>query len=180
MNQIFWVKRLTDLEAEAHVIFGRLESAKSRTKTLDQSYQALSGLSLHHDDVFRQALRCVENELFRAAHVMAWAGFVDCLHTLVSSDSFAKLNTARQSWAISSIDQLAENYTEHALIEALQVANVVGKPEKKALHGMLSKRNECAHAGTYFPGFNETLGYISEIFSRLYRLLTKYPNLRLT
>jgi hypothetical protein len=177
MNIGEWANRLNQFEVEAHSILGRLESAKSRTITLDHSYNDLAGLSLKQDDIFRQALRCVENELYRAAHVMAWAGLVDCLLALIASDSFTRLSAARPAWGITSTEELAEAYTEFAIIDALQVMGALGKAEKKALHGMLSKRNECAHPGTYFPGFNETLGYISEVFSRLRNILNKYPGL---
>jgi hypothetical protein len=37
----------------------------------------------------------------------------------------------------------------------------------KALHGLLSRRNECAHASDYFPDLNETLGYVVELFQRI-------------
>lgn len=175
-----WAKRVAHFQADAHAIFSKLESSKSRNVTLDQSYKALAGLTLRQDEIFRQSLRCVESDLFRAAHVMAWAGFVDCLQYLTASDQFAQLNTARPKWAINSSDSLAEKFTEHALIEALNVMGVINKAESKAFFGMLSKRNECAHPGDYFPSFNETLGYISEIFSRLNKILRRNPELKLT
>jgi hypothetical protein len=179
MSVADWVERLARFQEEAHAIFGGIESAKSRAVTLDKSYGELAGLSVKQDDVFRQALRCVENGLFRAAHVMAWAALIDCFHSLVESDGFAQLNSTRPSWNIKSVEQLAEQFTEHALIEAMEIMGVFGRADRKAFHGMLSKRNECAHAGSYLPGFNETLGYISEVFSRLNRLLIKYPGLQL-
>ena len=172
-----WVGRLRAFESEAHSLLGSIESASSRAVTLDVSYQKLDSLTLQQDEIFRQALRCVENQLFRAAHVMAWAALVDCLHGLVASDDFDSLNLARPNWQITSIEDLAERFTEHALIEAIFVMHLISKPESKALFGMLSKRNECAHPGDYFPDFNETLGFISEIFSRLRKLQDKYPNL---
>jgi hypothetical protein len=172
-----WSLRLHSFKAESHQIFSVIESAKSRKVTLDQSYALLSGLSLQQDDFFRQALRCVESELFRAAHVMAWAGLIDCLQSLVSSDGFTKLNVARPNWAVVSIEQLAEKFTEYALVEACAKIGLIGKAETKALLGMLSKRNECAHPGSYFPSYNETLGYIAEAFSRISSLLKRYPNL---
>lgn len=174
-----WIDRLSNFEVEAHQLFGAIESSKSRTVTLDQSYETLNGLSIRQDEIFRQSLRCVENDLFRAAHVMAWAGIADCLQTLVSSDNFAALNLARPKWNISSVDQLAEAYTEHALIEAIGSTKVITKAETKALMGMLSKRNECAHPGDHFPTLNESLGYISEIFSRLEKILKRYPNFQI-
>lgn len=174
-----WANRLSRFENEAHDIFGVIESSVSRKVTLDQSYVKLDGLSLQQDEIFRQALRCVENQLYRAAHVMAWAGLVDCLQMLAASDGFSALNRARLKWQLSSIEQLAENYTEHAVIEALQAAKIITKREMKALHGMLSKRNECAHPGAYFPSYNETLGYISEIFSRIEKLEIRYTSFQI-
>ncbi|WP_150125550.1 hypothetical protein [Sphingomonas sp. LM7] len=147
--------------------------------TLDESYVTLTGLTLRQDEIFRQGLRCVENGLFRAAHVMAWAGMVDCLQTLIASDGFTKLKAVRSKWTLNSVEQMSEFYTEYALIEAMGAMNIFTKAEAKALFGMLSKRNECAHPGDYFPSFNETLGYISEIFSRLRAITTRYPSFQL-
>ena len=156
-----------------------IESSPTRGVTLDDSYRALTGLNLKQDDLFRQALRCVEVEVFRAAHVMAWAGLIDCLQGLIASDAFASLNAARPNWTISSIEQLSEVHTEHALIEAVHAMNLIGKAEKKALQGMLSKRNECAHPAEYYPTFNETLGYITEIFARLRAIEKRYAGFSL-
>ena len=174
-----WLNRLRAFQTDAHRILGRVESAASRSITLNVSYHQLDSLTLKQDEIFRQSLRCVENQLFRAAHVMAWAGLIDCLHDLVSSDGFVTLNIARPNWKITSVEEMAERFTEHALIETLLAMKVLSKAESKALYGMLSKRNECAHPGDYFPSLNETLGYIAEIFSRLRKLQDKYPNLRL-
>lgn len=171
-----WIDRLSHFEGEAHQLFGGIESSRSRTVTLDQSYKTLNGLSIRQDEIFRQSLRCVENDLFRAAHVMAWAGMADCLQTLVASDNFTALNLARPKWGVTSLDQLSESHTEHALIEAMSAMKMISKAESKALFGMLSKRNECAHPGDHFPTLNESLGYISEIFSRLEKMLRRYPN----
>jgi hypothetical protein len=43
----------------------------------------------------------------------------------------------------------------------------------KALHGLLNRRNECAHPSDYFPNFNETLGYLAELFQRVAFLQNK-------
>lgn len=174
-----WAARLHNFRREAHDIFSVVESAPSRKLTLDESYATLQSLSLKQDDLFRQSLRCVEHDLFRAAHVMAWAAFVDCLHGLAASDSFFLLGQVRPVWKVSTIDDLAEKQTEHAFIQALYEMKVVNKAGMKALHGMLSKRNECAHPTGYFPGLNETLGYISELFQRLIGIERKYPLLQI-
>jgi hypothetical protein len=47
------------------------------------------------------------------------------------------------------------------------------KTQKKALHGLLNKRNECAHPSDFYPELNETLGYISELFQRIMQMQPK-------
>ena len=74
------ITRLDRVRTDANQILSSVESAKGRRFTLDTSYDALGKLSVKQDDLLRQALRCVEHELYRAAHVMAWAGFIDFLH----------------------------------------------------------------------------------------------------
>tara|TARA_R110002094_G_scaffold8647_4_gene18216 strand:+ start:867 stop:1337 length:471 start_codon:yes stop_codon:yes gene_type:complete len=153
-----------------------MENSKERRFTLGDSYTKLSKLSLKEDELFRQALRCVELEVFRAAHIMAWCGYMNCIYRLLESDGFTQLAIARPNWSISSIEDLRENYTEHAVVDVLKIMSVVGKAEQKAMFGMLSKRNECAHPTDYFPDFNQSLGYLSEIFMRLEKLEKRFPN----
>ena len=74
-----WLERTVAFEEAAHKILGEHESAPSRIVILDKTYSDLQALSIQQDDLFRQALRCIESELFRAAHVMAWAAFMDFL-----------------------------------------------------------------------------------------------------
>jgi hypothetical protein len=40
----------------------------------------------------------------------------------------------------------------------------------KAMHGLLNKRNECAHADEYDPSVNDTLGYVDELMKRIRNL----------
>ena len=42
----------------------------------------------------------------------------------------------------------------------------------RALHGLLDRRNECAHPSDYFPDLNMTLGYLGNLFDRVKRLST--------
>ena len=165
--------RAQAFQQDAHSILGIHETSQSRVVLLEQTYEKLKGLRLTQDELFRQALRCVENGLFRAAHVMAWCGFIDFLHETLASDGFVKLYAARSKWKFKSVEELREQYTEHAIIEASKDSGLCSKSETKALLGLLSKRNECAHPSSYFPGLNEALGYISELFNRIETLQTK-------
>lgn len=161
------LRGLKSFEKEAHKILGRQEASPSRVINLTQTYIKLSGLSLNQDELFKQALRCAENGLYRAAHVMAWAGFMDFLDEKVASDGFVKLRAARPNWTFASVDELREQFTEHARVEAIKAIRLCNKTEMKAYHGLLNKRNESAHPSTYYPDLNEALGYISELLKRV-------------
>lgn len=154
-------------EKEAHSILAVHEAAPSRLIVLEDTYRKLKALSLKQDELIRQALRCVESDLFRAAHVMAWAGFMDFYEEKLASDGLKKLRTLRPKWRAGSIEELREEVNEYQLIDAARDLALCGKTESKALHGLLNKRNECAHPSDYFPSLNETLGYISEILQRI-------------
>ncbi len=157
-------------ERRAHEILSRAESAVSRVITLEDSYKKLTGLSIKQDELFRQALRCTEQGLFRAAHVMAWAGFMDFLEEKLTVREMKKLNSVRPKWTYASIDELREYVPEYQIIEACKDAGLCRKNETKAFQGLLNKRNECAHPSDFYPLLNETLGFISELMQRIENL----------
>jgi hypothetical protein len=165
------LRKLRAFEREAHTILSVHETVtSSRLVLLEKSYKDLGALSLRQDELLRQSLRCVENELFRAAHVMAWAGFMDFLEEKLASDGLKKLRAARPNWRATSVEELRENVVEYQLIEVARDLGLCSKVEMKALHGLLNKRNECAHPSAYFPLLNESLGYIAEIIQRVGQL----------
>jgi hypothetical protein len=159
--------------AEAHAILGKHESSPSRVVLLEESYSKLAALTLKQDDLMRQALRCMENELYRASHVMAWAGFMDFLEEKLGSDGFVKLHAARLKWVFSSVEELREGYVEYQIIDAAWDVGLCEKSEAKALQGLLNKRNACAHPSDFYPGLNESLGYFSEVLQRIEALRKK-------
>jgi len=165
--------RARAFEQEAHGILAVHEAAPSRLVLLEDTYKRLSALTLSQDDLLRQALRCVENALYRAAHVMAWAAFMDFLEEKLASDGLVKVRSLRPAWKASSVEELRENVVEHQLIDAARDLRLLGKTEARALQGLLSKRNECAHPSGYFPGLNETLGYVAEVLNRIGQLQPK-------
>jgi hypothetical protein len=160
-------------EEEAQSLLAVHEAAESRVVLLEDSYSKLAALSLQQDDLLKQALRCLENKLFRAAHVMSWAAFIDFLEQKLASDGFKKLRGARPNWRVTTVDDLRESYGDHAIILGACDAGLCSKSQMKALLGLLNKRNECAHPSNYFPGLNETLGYLSELFQRIETLRAK-------
>jgi hypothetical protein len=167
-----YLVRVRAFEREAHAILGLHEAAKSRVVLLEDSYNRLGGLTLKQDDLFRQALRCTESALFRAAHVMGWCGFMDYLEGRLAHDNFRRLKAARPNWRLKTVDDLRE-YPDYQIVEACRVVGLCTKAEMKGLLGLLNKRNECAHPSTYFPRLNDTLGYIDELLQRIETLQSK-------
>lgn len=161
-----WV---AELDAETRAILATHEASTDRILTLEGSYDALGQLSLDQDQLFRESLGALEAKLFQAAHVLAWAAFVDFLHEFLTSDHLAALRAARPKWKIAAPEDLRE-WSEFGVIEAGKAAGVYNNTTMKALHGLLNRRNECAHPSEYFPDLNETLGYIGELFKRIKQL----------
>jgi hypothetical protein len=166
------VRRADLLRADARLILSTVESGRERRFTLDASYVALGRLSLKQDDLFRQALGCVEHQLYRAAHVMAWAAFIDFLHEKLAEDGLVRLRQVRAKWKTRHGEDL-RTHSDHEIIMAGEDCGLYGKTIRKALHGLLNKRNECAHPEEYYPSLNDTLGYIDELFKRVATLRAK-------
>ena len=167
------LSRVSTFENEARRILARHEATVSRVITIEDTYRTLTGLSLHQDNLFGEALRCVEEQLFRAAHVMAWAGFMDYVEEKMMSKYLAKIKASRPKWPINSIDDLREQAPEYQLIQVCRQVGFFNKSEEKAFLGLLNRRNECAHPSNYHPNLNETLGFISELLSRIKTLQLK-------
>lgn len=167
-------KRAEAFRDEANRILGKHEASKERVITVDLTLKKLSGLSIHQDELFQDALKCVERDINRAAIVMAWAGFIDFLQEKLASDGFVKVHSARPKWSKwKTIEELRDNVNEYQQIETARSVGLLSKTAMKALHGLLSKRNECAHPSDYKPDMNESLGYISEMLNRIVQLQKK-------
>ncbi|SRR6266849_4881721 len=169
-----YLGRALSFQLEAHQILSRHEAAQSsRVIVLGQTYTKLGGLNLRQDDLMRQALRCVENGLFRAAHVMGWAAFMDFLEEKLQSDGLVKVRAARPAWKGRTIEEMREYVPERQLVEVTKDLGLSTKNEMNALVALLNRRNDCAHPSAYFPQLNETLGYLSELIQRISHLQPK-------
>lgn len=100
------LKRVNAFLSEAHEILGVHEAAPSRIVLLNNTYEKLGRFSFAQDELLRQSLRCVENELYRASHVLAWTALIDLIDNVLASDEFKKLNSVRDKWKIESVDDL--------------------------------------------------------------------------
>jgi len=171
-----YATRAREFEAEVHQIFGLHESSRSRVVQLDESYKRLEQLSIKQDELMRQGLRCVEQGLFRAAHVMAWAAFMDFYEEVLARDGLIALRAARPSWNhAATIEELREYQAEYALLELAQPLHLALKNEMRALLALLNKRNQCAHPSSFTPDLNGALGYVSEVLHYIDLLEGKSP-----
>jgi hypothetical protein len=161
--------RLGELGRDANAVLSTHEESSARVVTLERSYTELGALSLDQDELFRESLRAVEDGLYRAAHVLAWAGFIDFLHEFLIPNHLGALQVERAAWKLTAREDLRE-HAEFQVIDAGRAVGAYNKTTMKALHGLLNKRNECAHPSGYFPDLNETLGYIGELFKRIKKL----------
>jgi len=169
-----WLLRAEAFRNDANAILGTHESAqKSRIILLEETYDKLALLNLKQDNLFKQALRCAENELYRAAHVMAWAACEDFIEEKLSEDGLVKLRAARPAWQGADIREMAEYIPERQFVDVMKVLGLTTKNETAAFVSLLQKRNECAHPTGYYPDLNQTLGYMSEILLRLKSLSLK-------
>lgn len=173
------MRRFIDMSNEfasvAHAILAKQESSASRVVLLEQTYRELDTLSVNQNELFKHALRCVQHGLYKAAHVMGWAALFDFVEQILEKDSFGKINRVRPKWNVQSLSELREGYPEFQIIEAMKEARIISKNDAKALHGLLHRRNECAHPGDYSPDLNASLGYIAEILERLRLLRQRNP-----
>lgn len=165
------LSRFRSFESEAHQILASIEaSPQSRSINLTETIERVALMSAQQKDMLRQSLRCCEMGVFRASHVMAWSALIDRVQEIIASDGFLKLNTSFPRWDITDIEKLRENHTEYSQIQAAKKIGILRKAEEKALHGLLSKRNECAHPSDFYPDLNQTLGYVAEVIFRFEKL----------
>ena len=170
-----WQRRTDAFALVAHELFAQHETAgTSRIISLTETRKKLAALSLQQESLLTDALRCAEFGLHRAAHVMAWAAFIDLLEEKMAAESLKAVYVIRPAWKKhKTIEELRENIPEHQLLEAARDIDLLSKTATKTLLGLLSKRNECAHPSGYEPGLNEALGYISELLTRIKTLQSK-------
>jgi hypothetical protein len=169
-----WAGKVRAAGDDAHIILSSHESAPSRIVTLDQTRAKLQALSIRQHELFQQALLCVERGVFRAAHVMAWAGFMDSLDEKLDADGLKTVHSLRPKWARhGDLEDLRDHITEFQRLDVARDAGTLSKNDAKRLHGHLSTRNECAHPSTFDPDMNMTLGYVSGLLKAVGRLVPK-------
>jgi hypothetical protein len=143
------------------------EKSSHRVITLEESFAKLAALTLKQDALMTEALRCLEYGLYRPAHVAAWAACIDFCHEWAAvSHRMKRIQAARPKWVLVDAGDFRLQ-TDFAFFEALKAAGLLTNTVMKAMHGLLNKRNECAHPEDYVPTINDSLGYVDELMKRI-------------
>ncbi|MGA2162209.1 MAG: hypothetical protein ABSG28_08460 [Methanoregula sp.] len=171
---LLYAQKMNDFEKEAHILLSIHEtSKKSRVILLSDSFKKLDMLSIKEKILFHEALQCVEQEFYRSAIILSWVGFMHFVLEKIEDFGLQNISLKKTSWNYKTIEELTEKQTEFSIIELLFDIGYCSKTEKKALQGLLNKRNECAHPSSHTPDINETLGYISELFKRISQIQSR-------
>ncbi len=167
-------KRAQQFHAKARQLFAKFEQSTARVISVDETRKKIAGLSLQQNELLEQSIKCVEFEIYRAAHVMAWSALVDLVEEKLASDGLGKVKAARPAWSkFATIDEIRENLPEHQLVEVTRDVGLMSKSEVKSILGLLAKRNECAHPSGFRPGLNDSLGYVTDVLKRMEKLAQK-------
>jgi len=85
-----WHERAAAFAHDARILFGRSEGSYSaRVYNAHESLARVAKLSFDQADSFKQAVRCVEAGLYRAAFVMAWTALADLVLILGAKEQSA-------------------------------------------------------------------------------------------
>jgi hypothetical protein len=158
-----WMARAARARRAAHRILAQHESAASRVVLLEQLAKSLSGTPIDVQDYFSEAITGLEQQLYRSAMVLAWAGHFHVLSEACYQAREVEIRSARPKWHFSDLAELKESVTEaHFLVVAKDV-RFITRAKLRMLDGQLSQRNQCAHPTLYRPSMNEAIGYVDEM-----------------
>jgi hypothetical protein len=157
-----------DTQAELRKLLAKRETSTHRVMTVTESYERLTSLNLKQDKLFREAIQCAEHGLYRSAHVTSFTALMDFVHEWIAADSsrLTVIQTNYPAWNIRGPEDFRDQ-KDYTLFEVLKKQGLISNSMMKALHGLLAKRNECAHPEDYEPGINDTLGYLEEMMKRI-------------
>lgn len=126
-------------------------------------YLKLDSLSVSQDRLLREAIDCIRFKLFRASHVLVWTAMADLLREIY----IKKIDPNK------TFEEVGNEFNDNRLIEQLRTNKLIDKQAEKLLKGNLATRDEFAHPSPYDPDLNQTLGYMSQILTRMSYLKSK-------
>lgn len=154
---------LVEALRQDHVrIASQAQSSRSRAASVEVTLRSIQALSTRQADLLKEAALAASYGLHRPAHVAGFAALVDALHQRVDRlGQLSAVATVRPKWKLGSTDDLQE-YSDFQVGDACKEAGVITRNHAKSFHGLLHRRNQCAHPTGYAPGLDETLGFLTE------------------
>jgi hypothetical protein len=149
------------LERDHNAVLANVQRSKARAATVEATLSAISTLSPRQSDLLTEAALAVKYQLYRSATVASFAAVVDALHQRIDRKGHVAIIAAARKWKLATVDDLQE-YANHQVAEAARDAATISKAQMKSVHGLLHRRNQCAHPTGYSPTLDEALGFISE------------------
>lgn len=171
LDLIDWTRRATSARRAAHLALSRHEAAASRVVLLEDLAKSLSGAPVDVQDYFSEAIRCIENELYRSSIVMAWAGFFHVFSEALYSKHEADIGIKRPNWKFTDLAELKEVAGESHLLIVAKDVKFITNPRRRIYDGQLSTRNQCAHPTLYRPSLNEAIGFTDNMIRQTLALL---------
>ncbi|WP_374972612.1 hypothetical protein [Spongiibacter marinus] len=153
-------------EKAAHDVLAQHELSSSRVIHLEALTKSLSGTPVDVQDYFKEAITCLEQGLYRAGIVMAWAGHFNVFFEVLYQKHEADIRQERPKWKFRDLADLKESYAEAHMLEVAKVVKFINRAELRILDGQLSIRNQCAHPTLYRPSHNSAIGYVDEMISQ--------------
>lgn len=150
----------------AHEVLSQHELSSSRIIHLEALSKRLSGAPVDVQNYFKEAITCLEQGLYRAAIVMAWAGHFNVFFEALYQKHEAEIRNARPRWSFKDLGELKESHAEAHLLEVAKVVQFIKRAELRIMDGQLSVRNQCAHPTMYRPSHNSAIGYVDEMITQ--------------
>jgi hypothetical protein len=158
-----WNRRAARAREDAHrILAGHERSVSSRVIILEDLMKRLAPLPIDVESYFKEAVKCLEVRLTRAAIVLSWSGFFQLFAERLYADYEQDIR-ANRNWSFKDLSDLKEQRTEHAIIEVAKVVGMINNAKRRDYQGDLSKRNRCAHPTMYQPSLNTAIGFVDEM-----------------
>jgi hypothetical protein len=161
------ISRVSMARAAAGSILVVHESSPARVTELRESLDRLSGLPVDVAEYYKESLKALQVECYRAAIVFAWAGFIYSIgHKLVQGYQ-AELAVNYPNWKYCSTEELFDSTGEFQVLEAAKKCGLIKNQKLLIYKGWLSLRNQCAHPTLFQPGRNASLGFVDSVVSEV-------------
>jgi hypothetical protein len=159
--------RRDSAERAAHKILEGHEAAASRVVFLQDSFRNVHGLPVDVAAYYEEALRALGIGCYRAAMVLAWAGFIHPLTAAMVQRHGPLLTSHYPKWKTGSVAALLDSAPEAQILEAGKKVGLFSNQKLNLYRGWLTSRNQCAHPTLYLPSRNVALGFVDGIVSEV-------------